>query len=56
MAKEMNDSCKMILRELKAEILYHKPGVTEPNGSAIHEHGTYRMGADPTPSALNKFR
>ena len=55
MAKEMNDTCEMILRELKAEIVYHKPGVTEPNGSAIHEHGTCRMGADPKRSALNKF-
>jgi len=55
MAKEMNDTCEMILRELKAETVYHKPGVTEPNGSAIHEHGTCRMGDDPKRSALNKF-
>jgi choline dehydrogenase-like flavoprotein len=55
MAREMNDTCEMILRELKAEVVYHKPGVTEPNGSAIHEHGTCRMGDDPKRSALNKF-
>jgi choline dehydrogenase-like flavoprotein len=30
-------------------------GHLEPNGSAIHEHGTCRMGADPKRSALNQF-
>ena len=33
----------------------YKRGQLDSNGSAIHEHSTCRMGADPKRSALNKF-
>lgn len=55
MAKEMYDSAESILRAAKAEILPFERGWLDQNGSAIHEHGTCRMGADPKRSALNGF-
>jgi choline dehydrogenase-like flavoprotein len=33
----------------------YKRAQLDRNGSAIHEHGTCRMGEDPKRSALNKF-
>ena len=33
----------------------YKRGELDAMGSAIHEHGTCRMGDDPKRSALNKF-
>ena len=55
MTAEMYDTAESILREAKAEILPFQRGSVDPNGSAIHEHGTCRMGADPKRSALNGF-
>jgi choline dehydrogenase-like flavoprotein len=55
MVAEMYDTCEMILKQAGAEIFDLKRGVTDLNGSAIHEHGTCRMGDDPKRSALNKF-
>jgi choline dehydrogenase-like flavoprotein len=55
MVAEMYDTAEEILRAAKAEILPFERGHLEPNGSAIHEHGTCRMGADPKRSALNGF-
>jgi len=55
MAKEMYDTCLEILNGAKAEIVPFELGHLEPNGSAIHEHGTCRMGADPKRSALTSF-
>lgn len=55
MVAEMYDTCEMILKEGKAEIFDLKRGKTDSNGSAIHEHGTCRMGSDPKRSALNRF-
>jgi choline dehydrogenase-like flavoprotein len=55
MAKEMYDAAEMLLKEAKAEILPFQRGSLDVNGSAIHEHGTCRMGADPKRSALNGF-
>lgn len=55
MTAEMYDTAESILREAKAEILPFQRGWVDPNGSAIHEHGTCRMGADPKRSALNGF-
>jgi choline dehydrogenase-like flavoprotein len=55
MSKDMYDTVLEILHAAKAEIVPYKTGYLEPNGSAIHEHGTCRMGADPKRSALNSF-
>jgi len=55
MAKEMYDTTLEILHAAKAEILPYDLDRMEPNGSAIHEHGTCRMGSDPKRSALNGF-
>lgn len=55
MVEEMYDTCEMILHEAKADIFDLERGKTDSNGSAIHEHGTCRMGDDPKQSALNKF-
>jgi choline dehydrogenase-like flavoprotein len=54
MASEMFDTAEEILRSAKAEILPFERRL-EANGSAIHEHGTCRMGDDPKRSALNGF-
>ncbi len=55
MSREMYDTMLEILHAAKAEIVPFRYGQLEPNGSAIHEHGTCRMGADPKRSALNSF-
>jgi choline dehydrogenase-like flavoprotein len=55
MAKEMYDTTLEILHAAKAEILPYDLNRMEPNGSAIHEHGTCRMGTDPKRSALTGF-
>lgn len=55
MVQEMYDCAESILRSAKAEILPFQRGATDQNGSAIHEHGTCRMGEDPKRSALNGF-
>jgi choline dehydrogenase-like flavoprotein len=55
MAVEMYDTAEQILRAAKAEIMPFQRGHLDMAGSAIHEHGTCRMGADPKRSALNGF-
>jgi choline dehydrogenase-like flavoprotein len=55
MATEMYDTAEQILHSAKAEILPHEKGWLDSAGSAIHEHGTCRMGDDPKKSALNGF-
>jgi len=55
MADEMHDTVAMILHEAKAEVFDLQRGRVGRNGSAIHEHGTCRMGDDRKRSALNKF-
>ncbi len=55
MAEEMYDTAESILRAAKAEILPFERGALDVPGSAIHEHGTCRMGADKKRSALNGF-
>jgi len=55
MAKEMYDTAESVLHAAKAEILPFERGHLDVNGSAIHEHGTCRMGDDPKRSALNGF-
>lgn len=55
MTAEMYDTAESILRAAKAEIVPFERGWLDSLGSAIHEHGTCRMGADPKRSALNGF-
>ncbi|MFN3323924.1 MAG: GMC family oxidoreductase [Bryobacteraceae bacterium] len=55
MISDMYDTAEGILRAAKAEILPFKRGEVDVAGSAIHEHGTCRMGDDPKRSALNGF-
>jgi choline dehydrogenase-like flavoprotein len=40
---------------MKAETVPFQRGAIDTLGSAIHEHGTCRMGEDPKRSALNRF-
>ena len=55
MIAEMYDTAESIFRAAKAEILPFQRGWIDTLGSAIHEHGTCRMGDDPKRSALNGF-
>ena len=55
MAEEMYDTALNLMHEAKAELLPVQRGFVDQPGSAIHEHGTCRMGADPKRSALNSF-
>ena len=55
MLPHMYDTCEEILHAAGAEIASLPRGQHDPPGSAIHEHGTCRMGADPTRSVLNGF-
>ena len=55
MLEKMYDTAEEILHEMKAEVLPYTRGSIDKFGSAIHEHGTCRMGRDPKRSALNSF-
>ena len=55
MARHMYDTCEQILHTAGAEIAPIDRSAHDPPGSAIHEHGTCRMGADPKQSVLNGF-
>lgn len=55
MIAEMYDMAEAVMRSAKAEILPFERGWIDKLGSAIHEHGTCRMGDDPKRSALNGF-
>jgi choline dehydrogenase-like flavoprotein len=55
MVADMYDMCEALFKQTKAEVLPYVRGTTDRLGSAIHEHGTCRMGADPKRSALNGF-
>ncbi|MBS1831056.1 MAG: GMC family oxidoreductase, partial [Acidobacteria bacterium] len=55
MLVDMYDTAESILKSAKAEILPFERGWIDTLGSAIHEHGTCRMGADPKRSAVNEF-
>ncbi len=55
MAAEMYEMAEGLLHEAKAEVLPFQRGWLDKNGTAIHEHGTCRMGSDPKRSALNGF-
>jgi choline dehydrogenase-like flavoprotein len=55
MVEEMYDTALEIMHEAKAELVHFKRGSVDVAGSAIHEHGTCRMGDDARRSALNGF-
>ena len=55
MVRHMYDTCEQILHTAGAEIAPIDRSAHDPPGSAIHEHGTCRMGADPKQSVLNGF-
>jgi choline dehydrogenase-like flavoprotein len=55
MKRHMYETCEEILHTAGAEIVPIDRETYDPPGSAIHEHGTCRMGSDPKLSVLNKF-
>lgn len=55
MTVEMYDAAESILRAAKAEIVPFERGWLDNAGSAIHEHGTVRMGDDAKRAACNGF-
>ena len=55
MIEDMYDTALEIMHEAKAELVHFKRGSVDVAGSAIHEHGTCRMGDDAKRSALNGF-
>ncbi|MBI4904484.1 MAG: GMC family oxidoreductase [Acidobacteria bacterium] len=55
MTAEMYDAAESILHATKAEIVPFQRGWLDNAGSAIHEHGTVRMGDDPKRSVCNGF-
>jgi choline dehydrogenase-like flavoprotein len=55
MVQDMYDTAEAIMKQAKVELLPYERGKVDFLGSAIHEHGTCRMGSDPKRSALNGF-
>jgi choline dehydrogenase-like flavoprotein len=55
MRAHMYETCQEILDTLEAETVPIDKDVSDPPGSAIHEHGTCRMGKDKRSSVLNAF-
>jgi choline dehydrogenase-like flavoprotein len=55
MTEHMNDTAEEIVKAAGGVLVGYKRGELDRMGSAIHEHGTCRMGADPKRSALNAF-
>jgi choline dehydrogenase-like flavoprotein len=55
MIEDMYDTALEIMHEARAELVHFKRGSVDVAGSAIHEHGTCRMGDDAKRSALNGF-
>lgn len=55
MVEHMCDTVEELAHAAGIELVDYRRGETDQNGSAIHEHGTCRMGADPRRSALNAF-
>jgi choline dehydrogenase-like flavoprotein len=54
MVEHMADTVEEIVKASGGELVNYKRGELDAMGSAIHEHGTCRMGADPQKSALNR--
>jgi choline dehydrogenase-like flavoprotein len=55
MVEHMCDTVEAIVKAAGGELVSYRRGETDKMGSAIHEHGTCRMGTDPRRSALNAF-
>lgn len=55
MALHMADTMEEIVKAAGGVLVNYRRGLIDALGSAIHEHGTCRMGADPKRSALNGF-
>jgi choline dehydrogenase-like flavoprotein len=55
MVEHMSDTVEELAQAAGIELVDYRRGETDKNGSAIHEHGTCRMGQDPRRSALNAF-
>ena len=55
MTEHMADTAEEVIKAAGGVIVDYTRGALDYNGSAIHEHGTCRMGADPKRSALNRF-
>jgi choline dehydrogenase-like flavoprotein len=55
MRRHMYETCEEVLDKLGAETVEIDRETNDTPGSAIHEHGTCRMGADPKASVLNGF-
>jgi choline dehydrogenase-like flavoprotein len=55
MRDHMADTIEAIIKAAGGVFVDYRRGALDLNGSAIHEHGTCRMGADPKRSALNAF-
>jgi choline dehydrogenase-like flavoprotein len=55
MTEHMADTVEEIVKASGGVLVNYKRGQLDAMGSAIHEHGTCRMGTDPKRSALNKF-
>jgi choline dehydrogenase-like flavoprotein len=55
MTEHMCDMAEELVKEAGGVIVDYQRGQLDRMGSAIHEHGTCRMGDDPKRSALNGF-
>jgi choline dehydrogenase-like flavoprotein len=55
MTEHMADTVEEIVRAAGGVLVGYRRGQLDAMGSAIHEHGTCRMGADPKRSALTAF-
>jgi choline dehydrogenase-like flavoprotein len=55
MTEHMADTLEEIVKAAGGVLVNYRRGQLDAMGSAIHEHGTCRMGADPKRSALNAF-
>ena len=55
MTEHMADTIEEIVKAAGGVLVNYERGDLDAMGSAIHEHGTCRMGADPKRSALNRF-
>jgi choline dehydrogenase-like flavoprotein len=55
MVEHMCDAVEELVQAAGGVLVGYRRGDTDLSGSAIHEHGTCRMGADPRRSALTAF-
>jgi choline dehydrogenase-like flavoprotein len=55
MLDHMRDTVEEVVKAAGGELVGYRRDQVDPAGSAIHEHATCRMGADPRRSALNAF-